>query len=313
MAIQFNDVKLLLWAKNLGVNFAKTLTLGRQGFLCSPRRLKAVLRNFGYRATLKEIDTCFARPSMGPLYADAFLRLLGAQAITSVDRSDFEGASLLHDLNDPFPEAYQGQFDFVFDGGTLEHVFHYPAALSHCLDVVRIGGHFLTVAPANNLTGHGFYQISPELFFRVFSVENGFMIRKVVIFDTAKTDSVFFDVKDPAVTGRRTELICSRPMQLAALVQRIALRPLLLQRPQQSDYAALWDEHSKKTGQRAMPHNGLFYRIRVALNPYWPYWLIACKRRWAYFRQSGRPNLRNRLHFQKISKHALFSERASGN
>jgi hypothetical protein len=33
------------------------------------------------------------------------------------------------------------------------------------------------VTPANNQMGHGFYQFSPELFFRVFSQENGYLLR----------------------------------------------------------------------------------------------------------------------------------------
>ena len=311
MGVELNDVKLLLWAKNLGAAFTKTLTLGRQGLLCSRPHLREAVRNFSLKATPQDIDLCFERPSMGPLYADAFLRLLGARELVSVDRSDFEGATLLHDLNDPFPEAHRGQYDFVFDGGTLEHVFDYAAGLRNCLDLVRVGGHFLTIAPANNFFGHGFYQLSPELFFRVLSRENGFELRKLVIFDAAGTDSVFFSVKDPAGTGGRTELICSRPMLLAALARRVTVRPLLIQRPQQSDYVALWDDHRQRSSQRAVPPTGLLHRVRVALNPYWPHWLIVWKRRLNYYRRSGRPNLRNRLHFKRISRNDLFHERGS--
>jgi hypothetical protein len=311
MGVELNDVKLLLWAKNLGAAFTKTLTLGRQGLLCSRPRLSEALSNFSLNATSQEVDHCFERPSMGPLYADAFLRLLGAQELVSVDRSDFEGATLLHDLNDPFPDAHRGQYDFVFDGGTLEHVFHYPAALRNCLDLVRVGGHFLTVTPANNFFGHGFYQISPELFFRVLSSENGFDLRKMVIFDGSKSDSVFFGVHDPAGTGGRTELVCSRPMLLAALARRLAVRPLLVQPPLQSDYVALWEDHRQRSSQRTAPPTGLLHSIRVALNPYWPHWLITWKRRLNYYRRSGRPNLKNRRYFKRISRDDLFNERGS--
>src|SRR2546426_934602 len=168
MGMDFNVIKVLLWAKNLGASFERTATLGRQGFECTPRRLQRAARDFGLFATVQDVKHCFQRPPLGALYADEFLRLIGAKEIVSVDRSDFEGATLLHDLNEPFPDEERGRFNLVFDGGTLEHIFNYPAALRHCLELVGTGGHFITIAPAHNMMGHGFYQISPELFFRVF-------------------------------------------------------------------------------------------------------------------------------------------------
>ena len=82
---------------------------GAAAFYCSPARLRRALRDFGIAATPEEIDRCFQHELFTALYADEFFRLLGAQETTSVDRSDFEGATLLHDLNDPFPERLRGR------------------------------------------------------------------------------------------------------------------------------------------------------------------------------------------------------------
>jgi len=103
-------------------------------------------------------------------------------------------------LNSVFFE--RSRFTLVLDGGTLEHVFDYPAALRQCLELVALSGHFITIAPAQNQMGHGFYQISPELFFRVLSGENGFTLRKMVLFDTSRIDAPFFEVRDPALRRR---------------------------------------------------------------------------------------------------------------
>src|SRR5882672_2679171 len=111
MGMDFNVVKVLLWAKNLGASFERTSTLGRQGFDCAPRRLHRAVRGFGIPATDEEIERCFQRSPLGPLYGDQFLRLLGAKEIVSVDRSDFEGATMLHDRNQPFRETERGQFN----------------------------------------------------------------------------------------------------------------------------------------------------------------------------------------------------------
>src|SRR6266853_5261763 len=184
MALDFNALKVALWARNLGVSYERTLTLGHQGLDCSPRQLRRALRDFGLPAAPDQLERCLHRAPYSALYADELLRFLGAKELVSVDRSGFEGATRLHDLNEPFPERDRAAFSLVLDAGTLEHIFNYPAALRHCLELVQRGGHFLTTTPANNLVGHGFYQLSPELFFRVFSAENGFALRKIVLYDS---------------------------------------------------------------------------------------------------------------------------------
>lgn len=311
MAVDFNGVKLLLWAKNLGVSFEKTLTLGHQGLCCAPGQFRKAVADFGFAVDEDAIQRCFQRAPMGPLYADELFRFLGAKEIVSLDYSDFEGATLLHDLNKPFPPEHQKRYSFVFDGGTLEHVFNFPSALKHCLESVGAGGHFLSIAPGNNQLGHGFYQISPELFFRVFSAENGFSLRKIVLYDSRKTDAPFVQVNDPAITRRRTELVSAQPMFLAGLAQRIALTPVLAKPPQQSDYVAGWNAYSATAASPTPVSKGILGKMRVRLNTYWPYWLRNLKQNLISSIQSGRPNLRNRRHFRRLSRREVCEERSS--
>ncbi len=309
MAVEHNVVKMLLWAKNLGVSFEKTLTLGHQGFECSPSRFRRALRDFGFSNTQKEIGRCFHRPPMGQLFVDEFFHLLGAKEITTVDRSDFEGANLLHDLNERFPESQRGQYNFVFDGGTLEHIFNYPAALRNCLELIRPGGYFLTITPASNLMGHGFYQFSPELFFRVFSESNGFALSKIVLYNSSKTDATFYQVNDPAAAKGRNNLISSQPMYLAVLAQRVAIAPILAQPPMQSDYVAGWENHALSQVKSTLDDPRLTKRLRVALNPYLPYWLLNWKRTFVSAWNREPSTLNNRRHFQKLSHCQICCER----
>jgi SAM-dependent methyltransferase len=310
MGLDFNSVKFLLWAKNLGVSFERTLTLGHQGFYCPPARFKRALGDFGLAGTPDEINRCFSHPPMTALFADEFFRFLGAKETASVDRNNFEDATLLHDLNEQFPENVRSHFDLVVDGGTLEHVFNYPAALKNCLELIRVGGHFVTITPVSGQMGHGFYQFSPELFFRVFSAENGFVIRKIILFDISKTESIFYEVKDPSATRQRSELSTSRPIQMAVLAQKIAEVPAFATPPQQSDYVAVWENHKKiNSGDKIQSHPGLFRRLRIKLNPYWPFWLRhwrnVCRYRW----QHGWPSLNNHRHFRKLSSEEICRER----
>jgi hypothetical protein len=274
--------------------------------------LKQRLQAFGLHPTEEEIERCFFRKPYASLFADELLHLLGVKELVTVDRDDFEGATLLHDLNEPFPADLQGTFDLVFDGGTLEHIFNYPQALANCMALVRPGGHFVSVTPASGQMGHGFYQISPELFFRVFSEEQGFDLRKIVLWESAKINSSFYGVKDPAKAGARN-ISPSRPLQMAGLARKLPTAPKVRVVPQQSDYAATWNRHkaaAEKSGQNIKPA-GLLTRLRGRLNPYWPGWLRdwrdAFLFRWRWSRSLAiQKTLRT---FPRLSDKDIFSER----
>ncbi len=286
MALNLNAVKFLLWAKNLGVNFNRTLTLGRQGFCYAPGELRRLFRDFNFPLTEEQMRY-FQNPSKD-FNADKFLQILGANEIISVDASNFEGATFLHDLNERFPENMRGRFDVVLDGGTLEHVFDFPSALRYCLELLAPGGHFITMPPANQNMGHGFYQFSPELFFRVFSPENGFRLRKIVLYDAWKADAVFYEVNDPALVGR-VETNSSPSLILMVLAQRIPGVPMLTVRPQQSDYAAIWQKNGGSETRPSQPIG----KFRKLLSPYWPLWLRILKARVTNRRKKGPPTLNN--------------------
>lgn len=100
----------------------------------------------------------------GPLDDGAFFRALGFDAVSALDVSGFEWADVLHDLNAPLPAELHGRYDFVFNGGSLEHVFHLPNALGCVFDALKVGGRAAHLAPASNLIEHGFYSFSPTLF-----------------------------------------------------------------------------------------------------------------------------------------------------
>lgn len=66
---------------------------------------------------------------------------LGFPGLQALDISDFEGADHIFDLNqDELPEHLTSRFDAVFNGGTLEHVFHVPNALTSITRMLRPGG-----------------------------------------------------------------------------------------------------------------------------------------------------------------------------
>ena len=57
-------------------------------------------------------------------YCETLMEKLGFGPMEAMDFSGFEGATILHDLNKPPAPELENQFDFIFDGGTIEHVFN---------------------------------------------------------------------------------------------------------------------------------------------------------------------------------------------
>ena len=94
--------------------------------------------------------------------------------------------------------------------------------------------------------GHGFYQFSPELYFRAFSEQNGFRIDDVFIYEGRET-SVWFRVTDPEISQRRAEKVNTKPTYMLVRATKIAevevfAKPLL-----QPDYVTAWNSSEENT------------------------------------------------------------------
>lgn len=241
MGLDVNGTRFMLYATTAGVKLTKTATIGRQRLHLSLGELRRNLTDFGFHLTRKEVYKLF-RDQQG--YAEPFLTLLGAKEPRSFDASCYEQATDIVDLNSPIAEGLKNQFTAVVDGGSLEHVFNFPQAIKSCMEMLQIGGHYVCINPANNFLGHGFYQFSPELFFRIFSEENGFRIVKMVLFED-RPYAPWFEVSDPEVLGKRVELCNTRPTYIAVIAQRTKAASLFGASVYQSDYVKTWDQDNK--------------------------------------------------------------------
>lgn len=220
-----------------GVDFATTLMLGRQNLYARDFQLVRALRDTG-----RPISDQTATDLLATGYAEPFFRLLGATSVQSMDASDYEHAEFVHDLNQPIPSELHGRFSAVFDGGTLEHVFNFPVAIANAMRLVRHGGHFLSVTTANNYCGHGFYQFSPEMFFRVLSPENGFETELLLLHEvSSRRDRVdAWQVVDPAILGRRVNVKNATSTLMMVRARKVASVDPFATTPMQSDYSARW-------------------------------------------------------------------------
>lgn len=119
----------------------------------------------------------FGRPTLlwdDERTVEEYYQDLGYGEVHTLDVSDYQGANIIHDLNDAnLPEHLIGQYDAVSFGGTAEHVFNVGNVLCTAAKLLKIGGTVDCSAPVNNWIDHGFYQISPTLKFDFF-YQNGF-------------------------------------------------------------------------------------------------------------------------------------------
>ena len=96
---------------------------------------------------------------------------LGFEVFEAMDCSDYEGADLVYDFNDPdVPVRYNEKYDYILDAGTLEHIFNLPNALKAVFQMLKSGGTFFFNQPVFIGHNHGLYGLSPCLFHEYFRV-----------------------------------------------------------------------------------------------------------------------------------------------
>ncbi|MFM7176054.1 MAG: hypothetical protein ACKO0X_01375 [Bacteroidota bacterium] len=264
MGITKQDVTFLFHAKGKGVDFSSTAMLGRLVLYADKSDLEYCESK--YKNTTKSISQVVFKDK----YSEPFFEMLGANRVDSIDYSDYEQASIIHDLNKPMPDTMRQKFSCIVDGGTIEHVFNYPIAVKSCMDAIQVGGHFVGITPTNNQTGHGFYQFSPELIFRVFSEENGFeVVQMLVSADvTDGEEQEWYEVADPMKVKSRVMLVNNRPLTLRFIAKKVAQKEVFQTAPQQSDYATTWNRHEAVTTNDSSKSGGVLGLLVKKFVPY---------------------------------------------
>jgi hypothetical protein len=236
VGIEWHAARFLVACKKRGVNFEKMITVGRQDLFTPPQQIRDIFEEYG----------CTAR-NMGeflkktPTFADEFFVQLGAESPEAVDASDYEGANIVHDMNQSVGRELHGKYDVVMDGGSLEHVFNYPVAIKNCMEMVKVGGHLIIQTAMDNFVGHGFYQFSPELFYRILCADNGYQVERMVAFEFYYK-APWYEVADPVKVRGRVELIHGKHrVGLFVLAKRTHEAEVFKKTPQQSDYASTWN------------------------------------------------------------------------
>lgn len=223
--------------------------LGRQAYAVQPR--------FGrvYAKSLRDagVDLLADQMVQEDGYSETLFRSLGLGEIEAMDMSAFEGAQHVHDLNVPVSEEYHEAFDFIFDGGTLEHVFNAPQAMMNVFHMLKPGGRFLSFNGLNGWVGHGMWQFTPEMvwtFWRHHAQCNVLTCAAI-----AKRSSDWrLDFPDAAEKGVRLRLKNKIPegrIYLLCEIEKPDGAALADGSVLQSDYQVKWQSHETLAGEVA--------------------------------------------------------------
>jgi hypothetical protein len=231
MGIDNSAAKLLVTARiENRINFNKSVVIGRQ-------------RNYISKNLARKLEKLFSIPESDFQndYSEFLFKALGAETLSCLDISSYEGADVIQDLNIPISNDLVGKFSCVIDIGTSEHVMNAAQSISNLRNLCGVGGHVIMLNPANNWLGHGFYQFSPELFYRSFSDEFGFKIKQVFLIEKHIFGEKWFKLNDPKNEGRRVSITTKHPTYIGVIAEKISNSQI--GSTNQSDYELAWQRN----------------------------------------------------------------------
>ena len=106
-------------------------------------------------------------------WADLFLKDYGFDWVGSLDYSEYEGADLIWNLNQPLiaptgpMDEAVSSFDLILDYGTSEHVFSPAMTCWNATVLLKQDGYLNSCIPVLGCCDHGFYQFSPSFFYAI--------------------------------------------------------------------------------------------------------------------------------------------------
>jgi hypothetical protein len=166
------DAILLSQTISLFTKKENMLTLGRQGIH---------IYNYLMDKIASKYNIKLSNDVYSP-YCENLFKYFGFTNIDSIDYSAYENANIIHDMNLPISNNdLLNKYQYIYDGGTIEHIFNTPQVCENIINLLDIGGIFLSVTCNNNLSGHGMYQFSPEFFMSAFSEKYGMKIISIYL------------------------------------------------------------------------------------------------------------------------------------
>lgn len=154
----------------------RVLCLGRQTVQMTHQEAIKLIQNEGYIIPAEriketsELQDKSTRVGKGKQYISdiAFFKLLGIDDMESMDISEYEHATIIHDLNKPVPKNLEDKYDFIVDGGTFDHLFDLKTVFMNVNKMLKKDGRVFQWNAASNFTGAAYLSFGPDLFLDYF-------------------------------------------------------------------------------------------------------------------------------------------------
>jgi hypothetical protein len=159
------------------------ITMGRQTMLFTPQETLQLFRNAGVTLDIDpaslETDSETSLAGNGYISDRAFFGLLGVDKLRSLDHDAYEGADIIHDLNETLPSHLEQIADVIIDGSTIDNVFNPAQALINLSRMLKPGGRLISINVGSN--HYTPYMIPTPGWFFDFFVVNGYADCRVYV------------------------------------------------------------------------------------------------------------------------------------
>jgi hypothetical protein len=230
MGIDITALELILlsqrYVKHKNINI---LTLGRQQIHITPNEINNSLNKYNFNELTNKFNYYE--------YSENFFRqLLNGICVDSIDNSNYENANIIHNMNLPYISSKK--YQYIYDGGTIEHIFNIPQVIENVINMLDIDGLFVSVTCNNNLSGHGMYQFSPEFFLSSLNKKYGMKIEAIYIGKVHTGFEEWIDVNDYKSGRNCSKFDSNVPVYILTIARKISdiRENLILNSPHQYSY-----------------------------------------------------------------------------
>ena len=234
MGIDKTALELILLSQrhvkhNPGNKF-NVLTLGRQQIHISKPEINYLFNKYNFNSLINKFNVYD--------YSETLFQELqnNVDVVDSVDNSSYEGASIIHNMNTPF--LSNKKYKYIYDGGTIEHIFNIPQVIENVINMLEVEGLFVSVTCNNNFSGHGMYQFSPEFFLSSLNEKYGMKIEAIYIGKVHTEFGEWIDVNHYNGGRNFTKFDGNDPVYILTIARKISneRESVILNSPNQYSY-----------------------------------------------------------------------------
>ena len=160
--------------KNISGNF---LSIGKQ--TVNVDLLNAIELFQKYSLSTKELEALYAfrkfdtstRHAAESILDNDLLSCFSTAKYHCLDRSTYEGATLIHDMNKPISRNLCEEFDFIYNGSCMDNIFDPVSFIRNTSEMLKTGGRVVHIECATGVPG-AYLMFSPEWFFSYYALNN---------------------------------------------------------------------------------------------------------------------------------------------